>query len=126
MELDLIGIDASIANAFRRILMAEIPTMAIEKVYIYNNTSVMHDEILAHRLGLIPIAVDPRDFDYREGGTFSFFFDFAVQDPATDINTLVFKIKVKCEINPKSSPNVMDPKQKYLHSSGTLFFQSRL
>ena len=68
MELDLIGIDASIANAFRRILMAEVPTMAIEKVYFYNNTSVMHDEILAHRLGLIPIHVDPREFEFKDGG----------------------------------------------------------
>lgn len=32
MEFDLIGVDASLANAFRRILIAEVPTMAIEKV----------------------------------------------------------------------------------------------
>lgn len=29
--------------------------MAIEKVYIANNTSIVQDEVLAHRLGLIPI-----------------------------------------------------------------------
>ncbi|RHZ03823.1 hypothetical protein DYB26_016514, partial [Aphanomyces astaci] len=34
---DLVGIDASIANAFRRILLAEVPTMAIEHVYLWNN-----------------------------------------------------------------------------------------
>jgi DNA-directed RNA polymerase I and III subunit RPAC1 len=70
MEFDLIGIDASIANAFRRILMAEVPTMAIEKVFFYDNTSVMHDEILAHRLGLIPIQVDPRQFEFKDGGMY--------------------------------------------------------
>lgn len=64
MEFDLIGIDAALANAFRRILIAELPTMAIEKVLIANNTSVVQDEVLAHRLGLIPIKVDPRLFDY--------------------------------------------------------------
>ncbi len=61
----MIGIDASIANAFRRILLAEIPTMAIEKVYINNNTSVIQDEVLAHRLGLIPLKADPTKFKLK-------------------------------------------------------------
>jgi DNA-directed RNA polymerase I and III subunit RPAC1 len=41
--------------------------MAIEKVYIANNTSVIQDEVLAHRLGLLPIKADPRLFDYKSG-----------------------------------------------------------
>ena len=41
--------------------------MAIDKVVIYQNTSVLHDEILAHRLGLLPILADPDLFDYKEG-----------------------------------------------------------
>uniref|UniRef100_A0AAQ5ZWC8 DNA-directed RNA polymerases I and III subunit RPAC1 n=1 Tax=Amphiprion ocellaris TaxID=80972 RepID=A0AAQ5ZWC8_AMPOC len=65
IEFDMVGIDAAIANAFRRILLAEVPTMAIEKVFIYNNTSIVQDEVLAHRLGLIPIKADPRLFEYR-------------------------------------------------------------
>ena len=44
-EFDMVGIDASIANAFRRILLAEVPTMAIEKVHIYNNTTIIQDEV---------------------------------------------------------------------------------
>jgi len=36
--------------------------MAIHKVYIYQNTSIIADEVLAHRLGLIPILADPRLF----------------------------------------------------------------
>lgn len=36
--------------------------MAIEKVLIYQNTSLIPDEVLAHRLGLIPIKADPRRF----------------------------------------------------------------
>ena len=51
------GIDAPIANALRRILIAEVPTMAIETVNIYNNTSILQDEVLAHRLGLVHAAV---------------------------------------------------------------------
>ena len=41
LEFDLVGVDASLANAFRRILISEVPTMAIEKVHIYNNTSII-------------------------------------------------------------------------------------
>ena len=41
MEFDLIGVDPSLANAFRRILISEVPTMAIEKVHCYNNTSII-------------------------------------------------------------------------------------
>ncbi len=49
----------SFSNAIRRIMISEVPTYAIENVYIYENTSSMDDEILAHRLGLIPIKGKP-------------------------------------------------------------------
>lgn len=51
----LVGVDASIANAFRRILLSEIPTLAIEDVFVFDNTSIIQDEVLCHRLGLIPL-----------------------------------------------------------------------
>ncbi|KAK9057181.1 hypothetical protein SSX86_024548 [Deinandra increscens subsp. villosa] len=86
MEFDLIGIDASIANAFRRILISEVPTMAIEKVLVANSSSVVQDEVLAHRLGLIPIKVDPRLFDYM-----------SENDVPNEKNTVVFKLHFKCE-----------------------------
>lgn len=47
--------------------LVQVPTMAIEKVFIANNSSVVQDEVLAHRLGLIPIQVDPRLFEYKSG-----------------------------------------------------------
>ncbi|KAL5735619.1 hypothetical protein ACOSP7_030080 [Xanthoceras sorbifolium] len=86
MEFDLIGIDASIANAFRRILIAELPTMAIEKVFIANNTSVIQDEVLAHRMGLIPISVDPRLFEY-----------ISESDSPNEKNTIVFRLHARCD-----------------------------
>ena len=36
--------------------------MSIEKVFIYQNTSLIQDKVLSHRLGLIPICADPRLF----------------------------------------------------------------
>lgn len=59
---DLVGVEPPLANALRRILIAEIPTMAIEKVNMWQNTSIIPDENLAHRMGLIPIKADPREF----------------------------------------------------------------
>ena len=50
---DLIHIDTSIANAFRRIMIAEVPSVAAETVYMFMNTSVIQDEVLAQRIGLI-------------------------------------------------------------------------
>ncbi|GFU05078.1 DNA-directed RNA polymerases I and III subunit RPAC1 [Trichonephila clavipes] len=85
MEFDMIGIGPPIANAIRRILLAEIPTMAIDKVHIYNNTTVIPDEVLAHRLGLIPIKVDPRLFVSKGN-----------DEEGTEEDTIQFELKVKC------------------------------
>ena len=41
MEFDLIGVDASFANTIRQILISDVPSMAIEKVFIYNNTTIV-------------------------------------------------------------------------------------
>ena len=49
----------SFSNAIRRIMISEVPTYAIEYVDVYENTSSMYDELLAHRLALIPIKGKP-------------------------------------------------------------------
>ena len=88
----MVGYDTAMVNALRRILLSDVPSMAIEKVHMYQNTSIMQvtrlillfilfillfliffllvllpsspplpqDEVLAHRLGLIPLNADPR------------------------------------------------------------------
>ena len=46
MQFEMKGVDAPIANAFRRILLSEVPTMAIDQINLYQNTSIVQDEVL--------------------------------------------------------------------------------
>lgn len=57
-KFTLSGVSTSFANMFRRAMISEVPTLAIEDIRIYDNTSVLFDEMLAHRLGLIPLRTD--------------------------------------------------------------------
>jgi len=45
-------------NSLRRIMVADLPKLAVDDVVIYDNTSALFDEIISHRLGLIPIPTD--------------------------------------------------------------------
>lgn len=60
-------INPSIANAIRRYILAYVPTMAIHDVEIKKNGSALYDEVLAHRLGLIPIKTDLKSYKLWEG-----------------------------------------------------------
>jgi len=58
MKMLVKDVDVAFMNTLRRIILAEVPCMAIDEVVIIENSSVLHDEILAHRLGLIPLKTD--------------------------------------------------------------------
>lgn len=65
------NISREYVNAIRRLAISEVPTLAIDDVVILENSSVMHDEALAHRLGLVPLRtqlnrfVMPEDCDCK-------------------------------------------------------------
>ncbi|KAJ3815591.1 DNA-directed RNA polymerase [Lentinula aff. lateritia] len=108
IEFDIVGIDASIANAFRRIMIAEVPTIAIDQVYVFDNTSVIHDEVLAHRIGLVPLNVDPRTMDGWGGDG----------DTPTDRNTLEFRVNVQCSFN--AEYDTTDKRRKAATATGSV------
>jgi DNA-directed RNA polymerase subunit D len=60
------GATPAFANALRRIMVSEVPTVAVESVDFHENDSVLFDEVIAHRLGLIPISFDPDTFNARD------------------------------------------------------------
>lgn len=49
------GVKPSLVNSLRRVLISDVPVLAIHKVMILDNTTVMYDEVLAHRLSMIPL-----------------------------------------------------------------------
>lgn len=60
------GIKPSFAGALRRVMMTEVPTMAIEWVDFLKNDSVMVDEVLANRLAQIPLTFDSKAYNLPE------------------------------------------------------------
>lgn len=77
-ELTLEDVDPNFANALRRTLVADIPKMAIEDVEFHlgpirgeegeesESVTPLFDEVIAHRLGLIPIPTDLELFTFRD------------------------------------------------------------
>lgn len=56
----------TIANALRRTIISLVPTLAIEDVLIEKNDSALYNEMVAHRLGLIPLKTDLEVYEPRE------------------------------------------------------------
>jgi len=55
LSLTLKGVSLPVANAIRRYSMNRVPVLAIDKVTMYENSSPVFDEYIAHRIGMMPI-----------------------------------------------------------------------
>lgn len=53
-------------NSLRRVLLSEIPKMAVDDVILYDNNSGLFDEMVAHRIGLLPVPTDLNLFRFRK------------------------------------------------------------
>jgi DNA-directed RNA polymerase subunit D len=60
------GVDVTFINALRRAVISEVPVMAIDEVVVIENSSILQDEIIAHRLGLIPLKTDLDGYNLPE------------------------------------------------------------
>ena len=66
IRLLISGVGTPFINALRRNILVEVPCMAIDEVVMIENSSVLHDEIIAHRLGLIPLKTDLDSYNLPE------------------------------------------------------------
>ncbi|CAI9769139.1 unnamed protein product [Fraxinus pennsylvanica] len=107
MKFELRETDASIANALRRVMIAEVPTIAIDLVEIEVNSSVLNDEFIAHRLGLIPLTSER-----AMGMRFSRDCDACDGDGQCEYCSVEFHLRAKC-INDQT----LDVTSKDLYSS---------
>ncbi len=58
--------DVPLMNALRRIVLAEVPAMAIDEVVMIENSSILQDEMIAHRFGLVPLKTDLDNYSLPE------------------------------------------------------------
>ena len=63
------GITPAFANGIRRAMVADVPTLSIDTVRMVENSSVMFDEQIGHRLGMVPLEAPPDEFEVGESVT---------------------------------------------------------
>lgn len=59
-------VSPAFANALRRTIIESVPTMAIDEVELVKNGSALYDEMVAHRLGLIPLKTDLKGYTPKD------------------------------------------------------------
>jgi DNA-directed RNA polymerase subunit D len=96
MEVELVELDEretefvlrdatpAFANGVRRSILGDVPTLSIDTVDFYENTSVMFDEVLALRFGLVPLKTDLDSYELPDEDV-----DDEEHDPASEVTLTV-------------------------------------
>lgn len=97
--------NAAFVNALRRMIVEEVPTMAVEELEIVKNDSALYDEMLAHRVGLVPLSTDLKSYEVKKP-----------EDEYSAKNSLKLFMKVKgpCTVYAENLQS-QDPKVKPVH-----------
>ncbi len=66
VKFALRGVNFTIANAVRRAIMSYVPSMAVDRVTVYENSSPLFEEMIAQRLGLVPLTTDLDTYDLKD------------------------------------------------------------
>lgn len=65
LQFILSDVSIEMANAFRRIILTEIPVMAVDEVIMLRNDSPLYDELLTHRVAMIPLVTDLEYYNFQ-------------------------------------------------------------
>ena len=119
----------ALANAIRRSVL-EIPIMAIDEVEIMQNDSALFDEILAHRIGLIPIKTTKTDkeikFKLKEKGPKIICSDDLKPNAETNCNLPIVMIDNEQEIQLNATARLGKGVEHMKYSPGLMYYRHDL
>jgi DNA-directed RNA polymerase II subunit RPB3 len=109
------NVDSSVANAIRRVVISEVPTLAIDIVTFESNSTFQQEEYLAHRLGLIPICSTSKQLSIHENFVEARYCNCPDECPRCSV-------RFECDVNYTQKVEQMglkndDPAQAYVTSS---------
>lgn len=102
LKILISGIDIPLLNGLRRSIMNAVPTYAAETIAVYENSSIMPDEMLAHRIGLLPIRASEKKT--KKGDSLKFALE--KEGPLTVYSGDIFSESGDAEIVDKQVPLV--------------------
>ncbi|PIN98683.1 MAG: DNA-directed RNA polymerase subunit D [Candidatus Diapherotrites archaeon CG10_big_fil_rev_8_21_14_0_10_31_34] len=66
IKFQLKGTNPAFVNGIRRAIQTNVKSFAVDSINIYENTSVMFNEMLSHRMGMLPIQGDPKTYKTKD------------------------------------------------------------
>ena len=90
LALRVQDVSAQYINTLRRYATSRVPTMAIDFVEFHKNSGILYDEMVAHRLGLVPLTTDLENYNLPEEE-----WTEPVEDPRVEVQLTLKSIKAK-------------------------------